>query len=1014
MMIDTSLPCWYKATTFSERLAALSDADKARFSQQQYDEKIDKKLNRWREQPPFQRENYFEQRLASDQLTEQIFKGLLAETPAAVQARLGSVPTWLTQFAEIYNAPVIVGAIPTEFQAQIDQSAMVLFKPLIAHYCQRLAFDLADMGEDAPFDSAEIHPRLVAHLLPLISNLFKQVISLEYQVASITGLLEGEARDERFQSFVHLLTTDHALSLMQEYPVLVRTVLETTQRWHANSTRFLRRLCADWSEIKSIFQFTDDKLEAVTGDMGDSHTGGQAVLILRFKSGRKLVYKPKSLGTAEHFQTLLRWFNAQGFEPALRPLAILARDGYGWLEFVAPEPCESEAAIGRFYERQGAYLAIAHAIRGSDFHYENVIATGEHPILIDLETLFNPEVDSLAAEDAEFEGSAIFRQSLISTLLLPTANNKKGRDIGAMGAIAHYPDSPNRPTLNGEPINVLDHTDSVLAGFTRMYRLIGARRAALRDEVYTLFLQDPVRIILRDTSIYGLLLRQLLQPSEMRDGMIRARTLDRLWGSVVENPYLHDAIPSERLDLSQHDVPYFYTLPKSHDVWCSDGAKVSSVISHSGWELMLRRLAEWDSADFEQQTWFIRGAFATIPQGIDHAYMPQCALGAEGQPFSRPALVTLASQIADRVTANAIQHDETIAWADFHRRNRRWFMHPIDVNLFSGLPGTALFYAYLGATSQDETYTQLARKVLHSLEHTLHRPNPYAESRPLYNMIGLMEGLGGYLYSMAQLGALWKDDGLLDLAETYSHDVERLLERDTIYDVWSGAAGAILGLLALWRIRPNVETLRLADVCAAHIRDNATQTDAGIVWESDKRRNRANTGMGTGGAGIAFALAQLALVTGDGQDAALIETLLQQEETAESADLSWASGLVGRTLAHIHTQRDPQDARTILQASQGGNDSLDSGTLGQLDLLSQIADMTDDHALQAYVQTQVMRVVATISQHGATCGTPFGFAANGLMIGLCGIGYGLLRLAYPDVVPSILSAGTPLLQPTTA
>ena len=38
----------------------------------------------------------------------------------------------------------------------------------------------------------------------------------------------------------------------------------------------------------------------------------------------------------------------------------------------------------RFYERQGGYLALLYMLQATDFHHENLIAAGEHPVLLDL------------------------------------------------------------------------------------------------------------------------------------------------------------------------------------------------------------------------------------------------------------------------------------------------------------------------------------------------------------------------------------------------------------------------------------------------------------------------------------------------------------------------------------------------------------------------------------------------------------------------------------------------------
>ena len=49
--------------------------------------------------------------------------------------------------------------------------------------------------------------------------------------------------------------------------------------------------------------------------------------------------------------------------------------------------CASEEEIRRYYRRTGHLLCLVYALNGSDFHYENLIADGEHPVPIDLETI---------------------------------------------------------------------------------------------------------------------------------------------------------------------------------------------------------------------------------------------------------------------------------------------------------------------------------------------------------------------------------------------------------------------------------------------------------------------------------------------------------------------------------------------------------------------------------------------------------------------------------------------------
>jgi lantibiotic modifying enzyme len=47
-------------------------------------------------------------------------------------------------------------------------------------------------------------------------------------------------------------------------------------------------------------------------------------------------------------------------------------------------------------------------------------------------------------------------------------------------------------------------------------------------------------------------------------------------------------------------------------------------------------------------------------------------------------------------------------------------------------------------------------------------------------------------------------------------------------------------------------------------------------------------------------------------------------------------------------------------------------------------------------------ILDAIDRYGPCCGTPDGVPTPGLLSGLAGIGYGLLRLGYPARVPSAL------------
>jgi lantibiotic modifying enzyme len=58
-------------------------------------------------------------------------------------------------------------------------------------------------------------------------------------------------------------------------------------------------------------------------------------------------------------------------------------------------PCANQAAQ-RFYQRAGMLLCLLHILRVTDCHHQNLVANGEHFVLVDMETLMQPETKLMA------------------------------------------------------------------------------------------------------------------------------------------------------------------------------------------------------------------------------------------------------------------------------------------------------------------------------------------------------------------------------------------------------------------------------------------------------------------------------------------------------------------------------------------------------------------------------------------------------------------------------------------
>ena len=103
--------------------------------------------------------------------------------------------------------------------------------------------------------------------------------------------------------------------------------------------------------------------------------------------GRKIVYKPRDLHIHELFAGLVRRCErTKGFLP-MRVSDVLTKSGYAYEEFVEHGTCEDARQVERYYTRYGQLLGLVWLLHGDDMHHENIIASGEYPMVVDFETI---------------------------------------------------------------------------------------------------------------------------------------------------------------------------------------------------------------------------------------------------------------------------------------------------------------------------------------------------------------------------------------------------------------------------------------------------------------------------------------------------------------------------------------------------------------------------------------------------------------------------------------------------
>jgi type 2 lantibiotic biosynthesis protein LanM len=1061
----SAVAAWYQALTLPERLDTLRrSVGQGAIEKPDNPELAERRMQKWKQQAPFEKDTYFADRLAKDGLTETELLYLLGESSESLQARIAEIPAWMMTLEQILATSDSAQNFEFLDAAKSQKSALFLriLKPLLKYGLDRLQGGVEQLV--AQYQSLPFQPEKVAQLvLPGIPNaLFGIVLktfTLELNIERLQGNLSGETPEERFEDFVRRLSDSAALrALFERYPVMARALLIVIDHWVTYSLEFLSHLCADWQEICTHLAEGDPGfLAEVHMGAGDTHRQGRTVIRLAFSSGFRLIYKPRSLSIDTHFYSLLHWLNEQGAQPAFRTLRVIARDDYGWVEFVEPQTCDSAEEVARFYERLGGYLAILYMLGSNDFHHENLIACGEHPMLIDLESLIAPEMS--LRQPFQSRGASALRGSVMRIGLLPSHtwgnDEAAGIDISGVGGKGgqmsphhiNMPDeagtdqmrmvrqrvqlqgSKNQPTLQGEAVEFLAYQDQFLHGFTSIYRLFLDQRDLFLQEILPIFAQDSIRVIPRATKTYAIVLQESLHPTLLHNALLRARFFDQIWQSVPDIPGLSRLIPAEIADLHVHDIPFFTSRPGTRHVYTSRGECLEDFFAEPALEDITRRVQQLGEQDLTRQIWFIQASFATVSLGGEstgerrlHRYAQTAK-----KPVGRERLLQVARSVGDRICDLALHGQDEVSWLSLHHfKEREWSIVVTSIDLYDGLAGIALFLAYLGAITQEEKYTELARMALRTIQQQI------AATPEQVSMLGAFSGGVAPLYLYAHLGVLWQEPELFCEAEKLLEQVDKPDIKDEVFGILSGSSGTILNLLSLYSVAPSPRTLQTAIKYGDHLLAHAVPLAQGRGW-IETRMTKPLAGFSHGSGGIALSLFALANASGEERfRQAALDALAYERSTfspqaqnwpdlradEESYMVAWCHGASGIGLARLASLAYNDDPamreeiaialETTLASGFGHTHSLCHGDLGNLEVLLTASQLLHDARSHAEVERLSALILEDIEQNGWCTGAPKFVETPGLMVGIAGIGYELLRLAEPELVPSVLTLAAPV------
>ena len=563
--------------------------------------------------------------------------------------------------------------------------------------------------------------RLANHLRQDLVNLLLPMIIkccvIEMHKLRINEELKGNTPEERFNDFI-LQSTREAMyeRLWDTYPVLKKCVETKANNYIAAMSEFLQHLDKDLEHIektlinKPIKRFTQFKAS------GDTHRQCRRVIIISAISEEnnpvRFVYKPRSLSNEGYYADFCRWYNNVSQTPALKFPTIIDHDTHGYCEFIEHTTCKQPKDINAFYHSLGEISALLLIINGLDIHYENLIAQGPHPILIDMECIMAPVINA----------NQYSYPNVGQSLILPrqtNANKKsKGVDISGLSdnddqkswrkiprwhkpgtdemylireetTIKTYGNTPRLSHQRAKPIT--QFAEDFEQGFRTAYTTLIKHRQTLLSDNSPLFNKESVitRYLFRSTSDYAILLNESYHPLLLDDEKKYNDHVNWLDEMLAYRPYYKNIIISEKKDIHKGDIPYFESRADEKTVYDSNLNPISCEIVRSGEEQSLQLLNNLSEEDLSTQCQLIQFSF------IAHNWNKLDITEIKGMLYTEDRNHHLKCQdIIQHLYKSATTKDGHISWPQLSMdKHQSWISDLTDFTFYNGTMGIAFTLA---------------------------------------------------------------------------------------------------------------------------------------------------------------------------------------------------------------------------------------------------------------------------------------------------------------------------------
>lgn len=862
-------------------------------------------------------------------------------------------------------------------------------------------------------------------------------------VRPLAAMLEPrEGADSRvlYQEFCRDLLGSSLRDLAAAHPLTWGRAGLRLERRMAAVVETVRRLVADAADLEHELGLAPGRI-ATLGLAGDTHAGGRSVSVVGYDHGGRVVYKPRPVDAEAAYADLARHWNERA-GTRLGSVRVLARDGYGYAEFATVDP-DVEPDLTAI----GELAAVLYSLNARDMHFENILATREGPVPVDLETLLHPqrhkarglvETDLSAYRKMD---TSVFAMGVLP-MIMARADRDGYVDVGFMGGgeargsgpfkrftVEHpfraevrvrwdrsvAPEPQRREEL---PETAHARTRAAITemvdGFTRSYQQIADDREAFFAAVVERFGTARLRYVHNATVQYEQALRTLTGAQAGAEKELASSLLKRI--AIASRGADHRLVASECEQMWTTDVPYFLVrADEQHLTEAHDDTPVAD-LGRSPLTQLRAKIDRLGERDLAQQVNLIRIALSAKlpdPHGMyDSAEVFGRAPARRTERGAlRDAAVRLATSIADEKVEDRYPHlpHTWIGPVASSDSERPWPPGVLGYDLYTGRTGPALALVAAGAALGDDALVRAGRAVFDPVAQII-AADSY-ESRSLAAAgVGAYNGFAGATWGLWQAGRLTGDAALQDAAGA----AHGLLPHGDVADGWFDIVSGGVGRWLVLGDGSGPATPAPQLVAAL---DHALASDLPGRLEA--------SGFAHGVSGLLFFAARAHAVTGLPAARALVERchaqllagfgatgfpLRTNRRGVENHTDSWCNGSAGTIVALAEAVRAgvlPDEALDAplegLRASRVATSlTLCHGALGLHDALAQVGGTAAATAEELRLDLEGLVTPALVDERLADQMIRYN-QGPGLMTGRSGVLWHLVDRLEPGLLPSPLA-----------